>query len=112
MENLTEILDAATEIAQQGSEMALSYFRKAILIEIKENLTPVTIADKKTEEFMRKELIQAFPGFGILVISFGLLGKDGLVVICGIITGLTGIAISITAILIGVEALAYIKNLF
>ncbi len=52
------------------------------------------------------------PGFGILVISFGLLGKDGLVVICGIITGLTGIAISITAILIGVEALAYIKNLF
>ncbi len=71
MENLTEILDAATEIAQQGSEMALSYFRKAILIEIKENLTPVTIADKKTEEFMRKELIQAFPGFGILGEEFG-----------------------------------------
>ncbi len=51
--------------------MALSYFRKAILIEIKENLTPVTIADKKTEEFMRSELTAAFPGFGILGEEFG-----------------------------------------
>jgi len=52
------------------------------------------------------------PGFGILVISFGLLGKDGLIVILGILIGLTGLAISTTAIFLGVEALNYIKNLF
>ncbi len=52
------------------------------------------------------------PGLGILIISFGLLGKDGLVVICGIIVGLMGIAISTTAVLLGVEALYYIKNFF
>jgi hypothetical protein len=52
------------------------------------------------------------PGVGILVISFGLLGKDGLVVICGILIGLTGVAISATAVVLGVEALNYIKNLF
>lgn len=52
------------------------------------------------------------PGVGILIISFGLLGKDGLVVICGIITGLIGMAISIAAIFLGVEALHYIKNFF
>jgi hypothetical protein len=52
------------------------------------------------------------PGLGILIISFGLLGKDGLVVICGIIIGLIGIAISTTAVLLGVEALYYIKNFF
>ena len=52
------------------------------------------------------------PGLGILIISFGLLGKDGLVVICGIIIGLMGIAISTTAVLLGVEALYYIKNFF
>jgi hypothetical protein len=52
------------------------------------------------------------PGLGILIISFGLLGKDGLVVICGIIVGLVGIAISTTAVLLGVEALYYIKNFF
>ncbi len=52
------------------------------------------------------------PGLGILIISFGLLGKDGLVVICGIIVGLMGIAISTTAVVLGVEALYYIKNFF
>ena len=50
------------------------------------------------------------PGLGVLIISFGMLGKDGLVVIFGIITGLTGITISITAVVLGVEFLRYIKN--
>lgn len=50
------------------------------------------------------------PGFGILIIAFGLLGKDGLAIICGIIVGITGITISISAIFLGVEALHYIKD--
>jgi hypothetical protein len=52
------------------------------------------------------------PGLGILIISFGLLGKDGLVTILGIIIGISGITISISAIFLGVEALHYLKNLF
>lgn len=52
------------------------------------------------------------PGLGVLVISFGLLGKDGLMVILGILIGLTGIAISIAAVFLGVEALYYIKDFF
>jgi hypothetical protein len=52
------------------------------------------------------------PGFGILIISFGMLGKDGLVVICGIAVGIIGIAISITSVMLGVEALYYIKHFF
>jgi hypothetical protein len=52
------------------------------------------------------------PGLGILVISFGLLGKDGLIVICGIMIGIAGITISIAAILLGVEALHYLKDFF
>ena len=51
------------------------------------------------------------PGFGILIISFGLIGKDGLAIILGIITGLIGMTISITAVILGVEALNYLKNL-
>lgn len=50
------------------------------------------------------------PGFGILIIAFGLLGKDGLAVLCGIFVGCCGIAISITAVLLGVEAVNYIKD--
>jgi hypothetical protein len=52
------------------------------------------------------------PGLGILIIAFGLLGKDGLVVICGIILGIAGVAISTAAVLLGVEALYYIKDFF
>jgi hypothetical protein len=50
------------------------------------------------------------PGLGILIISFGLLGKDGLAVLLGIIIGLSGLVISITAVFLGVEALNYIKD--
>lgn len=52
------------------------------------------------------------PGLGALVISFGLLGKDGLVTILGIIIGLAGIAISATAVFLGMEALYYVKDFF
>ena len=55
------ILEHAQTIAERASDIALSFFRQAILIEMKENMTPVTIADKKTEEMMRQELSLAFP---------------------------------------------------
>ncbi len=52
------------------------------------------------------------PGLGVLVISLGLLGKDGLFVILGMIIGLIGATVSIAVILLGVEALNYLKNFF
>jgi histidinol-phosphatase len=76
MNELESILNTATEIAERASEIALSYFRQAILIEMKENMTPVTVADKKTEENIREELSLAFPGFGICGEEFGEEGRD------------------------------------
>lgn len=52
------------------------------------------------------------PGLGILIISFGLLGKDGLVIICGLIVGVIGTIISIAVIFFGVEFIARIKDIF
>ncbi len=49
------------------------------------------------------------PGLGILIASFGMLSKDGLVVILGIIVGCMGIAISTIAIFLGIE---FITNFF
>lgn len=43
------------------------------------------------------------PGLGALIISFGLLGKDGLIIILGILVGLAGIAISVAAVVLGAE---------
>lgn len=69
--NYEEFIEAAIPIVEDASKIALSYFRQAILIETKDNMTPVTIADKKTEETMRRDLLQAFPGFGIIGEEFG-----------------------------------------
>jgi len=71
MSEYSEILEQGFEIAKNASKIALSYFRQALLIEMKENHTPVTIADKKTEEMIRTELGQAFPDHGILGEEFG-----------------------------------------
>lgn len=61
-----ELMARATDIAERASRVAHSYFRQALLIEMKENHTPVTIADKKTEEMIRAELEAGFPEWGII----------------------------------------------
>jgi hypothetical protein len=52
------------------------------------------------------------PGLGILIASFGMLSKDGLAIIFGIIIGCLGITISIMALFLGIEFINYIKNFF
>lgn len=64
-------LEEATGIAERASRVALSFFRQALLIEMKENMTPVTNADKKTELLIREELAKSFPDHGILGEEFG-----------------------------------------
>ena len=43
------------------------------------------------------------PGLGVLIISFGLLGEDGLIIILGIVVGLFGMALSLAILVLGVE---------
>lgn len=52
------------------------------------------------------------PGMGILIASFGLLGRDGLIILSGLIVGCIGIVITTTAVLLGVEAIYIVKNWF
>jgi len=66
-----ELLDEAIEIAEKAAEIAYSYFRQALLIEMKDNQTPVTIADRKTEEMIRGEISKRFPEHGIVGEEFG-----------------------------------------
>lgn len=51
------------------------------------------------------------PGLAILITSFGLIGKDGLFVIAGLIIGIIGSVVSIIAIFFGLEAISYLKHL-
>ena len=50
------------------------------------------------------------PGLGIVIISFGMISKDGLMIILGVLIGLVGVAISITAVLLGAGAIYALKN--
>lgn len=50
------------------------------------------------------------PGLGVLIISFGMMGKDGLMVFYGIVVGIIGVTISTVVIMVGVEAIYYVKN--
>lgn len=61
--------------------------------------------------FLPLPLSNYIPGIGILITSFGLIGRDGLVVLIGMITGLIGIAITTIAVIFGVEAIYMIKNI-
>ncbi len=56
-------------------------------------------------------LTNFLPGIGILITSFGLIGKDGIVIILGIATGIFGIITTFVAIVLGVEFLGIIKDI-
>lgn len=55
-------LKIAIEAAEKGAQEALKYFDKPLDIVFKDDMTPVTIADKKSEEIIRDYLSHHFPG--------------------------------------------------
>ena len=61
--------------------------------------------------FLPIPLSNFIPGLGVLIISFGLLSRDGLVMIAGIVVGAIGIIISLSVLFFGIGALKYLKNL-
>jgi len=52
------------------------------------------------------------PGLGILIASFGMLSKDGLVIILGITVGCFGVGVSVLTIFLGIEFITNIKSFF
>jgi len=52
------------------------------------------------------------PGLGILITSFGLMGKDGLIIILGIAVGIMGIFVSISTVFLGFEVFYMIRDFF
>jgi len=56
----------AENLAKDAGEVAMSYFRGALGIEVKEDLSPVTVADKAVENFVRERLAADFSEDGII----------------------------------------------
>lgn len=80
MTHWTEIAAAAARIAETASAVPMRHFRKTGLgIELKGDASPVTVADRATEEAIRAELAAAFPDHGVFGEEFGVSGSlDGL----------------------------------
>ncbi|MFT5467304.1 MAG: histidinol-phosphatase [Verrucomicrobiales bacterium] len=70
-ESLPDLLDFARQIAFEAGRLTLGYFQTGVKPDFKADDTPVTIADKKAEELIRKQIETAYPHHGILGEEFG-----------------------------------------
>src|SRR6516225_5597717 len=58
--------ELAIETAQKAGQLALGYFQSAVAVEWKQDDSPVTVADREAEGFLRGALLGAFPDDGFL----------------------------------------------
>lgn len=58
-------------LSRISGKVIKDYFRKEIFIESKTDNSPVTIADKKSEELMREAIMKEYPEHGIIGEEFG-----------------------------------------
>jgi inositol-phosphate phosphatase/L-galactose 1-phosphate phosphatase/histidinol-phosphatase len=61
-----EHIALAHALADAAGEIARRYFRTALAIDDKPDLTPVTIADREAERAMRRLIAQHCPGHGVI----------------------------------------------
>ena len=61
-------LEHARSIARQAGELTLQYFYHLdqLVVERKSDESPVTIADRETEQFLRHRIVEHFPNDGIV----------------------------------------------
>jgi myo-inositol-1(or 4)-monophosphatase len=68
---LRSYLDFARRLAALSAEVIRPYFRSNVRVDLKADLSPVTIADMKAEELMREAIMAEFPDHGIIGEEFG-----------------------------------------
>lgn len=71
MSDVTKRLLAALDITEAAAHVAMSHFRKSLDVETKTDQSPVTIADRETEQAIRKGLAESFPDEEIFGEEFG-----------------------------------------
>lgn len=72
---LASCLSFAESIAREAGELTLSHFRSPLEVEWKMDRSPVTIADRETEQFLRASIGERFPDHAILGEEFGEVGQ-------------------------------------
>jgi histidinol-phosphatase len=75
--NLNTYLDFMTEMAYGAGRITLGYFNAGVTPDYKADDTPVTIADRTAEKFIRGELEKKYPTHSILGEEYGETGNVG-----------------------------------
>lgn len=68
---VTELHEFARQLAIEAGSITMRYFRKNITIEWKADRSPVTKADRETEQFIRSEIAKRYPAHSIIGEEFG-----------------------------------------
>lgn len=71
IETFTELRSFAHSLADAAGAIALRHFRAPLDVEIKADLSPVTVADRAIENVMRTAIQQRFPDHGLFGEEFG-----------------------------------------
>ena len=73
---LEELVNVAEMVADAARPVAMRYFRRSLDVEAKADASPVTIADRETEQAMRAVLAEHCPDHGIFGEEHGKTGVD------------------------------------
>ena len=76
MTDLVPYLDFVTELCDGARQILTVHYRSIPEYDVKEDETPVTIADREVEQYLRERIEAAFPTHGILGEEHGSLRLD------------------------------------
>jgi len=77
MNTLRPYLDFAVETAYLAGRLTLGTFQTGVQPDFKSDNSPVTIADRKAEEFIRHRIEQEYPSHAIVGEEYGTAGNEG-----------------------------------
>ena len=63
---MEEFVSFGNILSEESASIIMKYFRQSFGIETKNDKTPVTIADKESEQKIRKLISQQYPNHGII----------------------------------------------
>jgi histidinol-phosphatase len=75
--NYKNLLDFTADLALQAGKISLQYYQTGVTADFKPDNSPVTVADKAVEEFIRLRIEKTYPDHAIVGEEFGTNQKDG-----------------------------------
>lgn len=70
-ESLRDLLELAVDLSEKAGEITLRYFQGRLAVETKPDTSPVTVADREAEAYIRQRIESRFPHDGIVGEEFG-----------------------------------------